>query len=456
MSEFTELKEEVLATAEQALKYVHDLSIPSAEIFVVKRSTTEVKSSKGKVETRDGIVKGVGIRVAVGKRVGFSSCTSFNSDLIRSTLIEAFNIAKSSPENPRFPGFASSSKPGKDGLLDPDVISLDGEILGKQVTTLEKECVSVDERILGAEIEASADWGAFAVGTTEGVLEATLNTVHAVVVSALAFDKGERSGSFEVLLGRKAQDITGLGEKAAKNALKHLGSKPLGKAEVITTVWHPITAGMLYAYAFALGFNGGEACEKRNPLGTKLNEQIGTEGLTLIDDAQDPEKITTYAIDTEGVGTRNTTIVEKGVLKTFLFDRLYGETFGVGSTGNADRMGHTPFEEIPRIMPHKIIFAPGTKNLEKQIEECERAIYIEGNLMGIGHANYFTGDFSITATNAYLIEHGEIVRPLAPLSIAGNFYKSLKQIKTIGSDIIPNFNPVDAPTLTIEGLSISG
>ena len=123
------LRSEILEVADLALKYAKDMSIQTAEAYIIKNSLTEVKYSKGKTECRDGMLQGIGIHVAEGKKVGFATCAGFAADSIKSTLANAHKIAKNRPEDPRFSGFISESKPGKEGILDTNITELDSETL---------------------------------------------------------------------------------------------------------------------------------------------------------------------------------------------------------------------------------------------------------------------------------------------------------------------------------------
>ena len=104
-----DLRDKLLNIADTSIKYARDLNVPSAEVFVINQSLTTVSDDNGKVDSRDGIVQGAGIRVAVGKQLGFASCTGFEDDSIKSAIEQAHNVAKRSPENPMFPGFTPAA-----------------------------------------------------------------------------------------------------------------------------------------------------------------------------------------------------------------------------------------------------------------------------------------------------------------------------------------------------------
>ncbi|MCE7746858.1 MAG: TldD/PmbA family protein [Candidatus Heimdallarchaeota archaeon] len=450
------IRSELLEVADEVLKYSKDLNVPTAEAYIIKNSLTEIKYSKGKTECRDGMVQGVGIRVAVGKQVGFATCAGFAPESLKSSIENAYKIAKNSPEDTRFSGFVAESKPGKEGILDPEIVNLETETLIGQMANLVKECDIDDQRLVGADLEVGTGWGGFAVATTEGCLVSSMHTAHYGTIYAVTMGQGERSTAFDFKVGRTIQDLSGIGTYGIEKAFKHLGSSPLDGTVKIPTIWEPVSASMLLSTTFTVGLNGGTVVEKRNPLMNKLNEQIASKDFQLYDDGTNPKKIACSAVDAEGTNIRKTEIIKDGVLKGFLFDNFYGPIFGTGSTGNANRAEPTQYESLPNIGPNKLVIQPGQKNLEEIISGYDEAIYIEGFPMGMGHSNMITGDFSVTATNAYLVKKGEIVHPIKPVSIAGNFFKSLNDLDQIGSDMIDLPFPLESSTLAINNHTISG
>ncbi len=450
------IRSEILEVADSAIKYARDMNIPTAEAYVIKKSITSIDYSKGKTESRDGMVQGVGVRVADGKKVGFATCAGFSPESIKNSLENAYNIAKNRPEDPRFSGFVSDSKLGIEGVLDPEIPQLDTVAQVEKLKGLVDECDIDDQRIVATNLSAEVEWGGYAVATTEGCMVSSMNTIHVGSAYVVAMAEGDRSTAFDFIVGRSVQDFSNIGTNAIDRALKHLGSKPIGDTLKIPTIWHPLSASYLLSTALSTGLNGGTVVEKQNPLGSKLNEQIATPSLQLNDDGQIPTKPSTAAVDAEGTAIGKNEIIKDGILKSFLFDNFYGPAFGAKSTGNAHRNEPTEYESIPTIGPNKLIIEPGQKNLEEQISDCDKGIYIEGFPMGMGHSNMITGDFSVTATNAYLVEKGEIVYPVKPVSIAGNFFKSLMDIQEIGSDVIDLPFPLESTTLTIQNHTITG
>ncbi|MCG3220531.1 MAG: TldD/PmbA family protein, partial [Candidatus Heimdallarchaeota archaeon] len=375
---FDDLRERILNVTDSALKFSRDLNIPSAEVFVFNQSSTDLSDQNGKIEVKDGVKQGVGIRVAIGKKLGFASCSGFEADPIKTALQQAHSMAKVSPENPLFNGFTPDSKRSNEGKLDPKAFDLDATALGKNIDGINNQIDRSDKRIIAAYVGTSVDILGYAVGTTEGCLSSTLSTSTGVGAYIIAMEAGERkTGSWSVS-GREVQSLEGVGETAVKRALSGLGSKDFEGSEVLPTIWESRQASTFLLFPFMAGTSGSAFVEKRNPWKDKLDQHLAIEGLNVVDDGHDPEYNSTQAIDTEGTPLRQTQVVENGVLKSFLFNRMYGHAAGKESTGNARRQapGGAPFESLPSTFPNKLVVQNGSKTLEDQIKELDKGILV--------------------------------------------------------------------------------
>ena len=230
-----DIKNEMLTVADLCMKYSKELKIPEAEFYITKLSNTEIQHTKGKVQSRDGIISGIGIQVADGKKIGFSACSGFANDSIKNTLQQAYAIAKNRPEDPRFSGFVEENPPGKDGNLDSKIVNLTGEDILKQISDASKEAEKYDERVIGMTISATNIWGGHVIANTNGLTESSLNTVNYCFSDAVVIDKGERSVAFDILLGRTIQDVSKVVNNSVNMAMKHLVSKTLGESIIVPT-----------------------------------------------------------------------------------------------------------------------------------------------------------------------------------------------------------------------------
>ena len=319
-----------------------------------------------------------------------------------------------------------------------------------------------DDRII-AMAGCEVTWGGFAIGNSLGVQQASRSVSNSCGTYTMVIQGEEqRTGQEAIVTREKVFDITGLGEAAAKKAVSLLEAKKLDKTAQLPTLWVPWAAASYFLASLRQSVNGRPVVEKLSPLADKLNDKIAPLSLTLIDDGQNPAGISTEAIDGEGHPQSRTPIIEKGVLKQFLFDSYYGSIFGSESTGNASRGGgpfgpSLPYEVAPSIATTNLEVFPGTKSEEELIASIDgQALLIADIPIGIFHSDVSTGEFSAVASSVFLIEAGEKQYPLQPISVAGNFYDGLKKLREIGAnrEITPFGMAISS--LIFDGFSIVG
>ncbi len=255
---------------------------------------------------------------------------------------------------------------------------------------------------------------------------------------------------------RKLLDFSEVGTKAAERAVKMLDAKPFGKSLKITTVWENVAIENLLKLMVGSAVSGRNVQEGgKSFFEGKKNESVANDVVTIVDDGQLPEGLMTFKTDMEGVPSQSTTLIEKGILKNYIYDSYSAFQEERQSTGNANRQWPEPFLHVPTVSTTNLVLKAGTKNLDGLVERVDEGILITDFVMGVGHSNKITGEFSVVAPNAFFVKSGEIKHPLEPVTVAGNFFNSLKKMTDIGSD--PKVTSVGKiPSLTIEDLTVSG
>jgi len=188
----------------------------------------------------------------------------------------------------------------------------------------------------------------------------------------------------------------------------------------------------------------------------KLGSQVASSSLSIIDDGTLPDGIGTSKFDDEGVPRQSTTIIEKGVLLSFLYDNYTAKRENRESTGNAKRgWWATPaYANQPFISPSNLVLKPSKGDLHDLISELNDGVLVRGSLIGASHSNVVTGDFSVTAENAFKIENGEVAYPIKACTVAGNFYEALNNVIAIGSDL-KMFENVICPSIIVDKIVVS-
>lgn len=458
--EFENLKDELLSAVDSSLKYARTIdSDADFEVYVYYENRTQVSINQGVVDASDVIVEGNAVRVAKQKSISFASSSGISTDRIRRSINEAIASLKTlSIKDERFKGFCEPKPPGNEGTLAKEILSLDKEELVNYASNMVKEGQKFDKRIHAVGSECGAEWGGFAVGNTLGVQQASRGVTNGFEVYCIAIDGEERRTSFEFDLDReKLIKPAGYGTKAAQKAVSLLGAKKLNKTGIFPTLWTPIPAAAFIYASLAQSAMGNNVVEGRSPLSDKIGKNISSSKLTIIDDGQKPSGINTDAIDAEGYPQQKNTLLEQGRLEQFLFDTYYANIRNRESTGNSVRSGRTlPYEVSPNIRPKNLDVKPGNKNLDDLMNSVSgQAIMIVDMPIGILHSNVSTGEFSAVAQSAFLVENGK-KSPIQPVSVSGNFYKGLKSLLNIGSDLEKTMFNVETPTLVFDGFSIVG
>lgn len=162
----------------------------------------------------------------------------------------------------------------------------------------------------------------------------------------------------------------------------------------------------------------------------KVGTVVASPLVTVIDDATIPHARGSYSFDDEGVAGQRTVLVENGVLKGYLYDRLSAMKDGCRSTGNGRRES---YHAKPIVRMTNTLIAPGDTSPESIIREAERGLLVKK--MGGGQVNTVTGDFVFEVSEGYLIENGVVGEPVRGATLTGNGPEVLKKVTKIGSDL---------------------
>jgi len=163
-----------------------------------------------------------------------------------------------------------------------------------------------------------------------------------------------------------------------------------------------------------------------------------------------PKGLGSAPFDGEGVPTQETRLINQGELKTFFYNTYTANKGKTKSTGNAARGS---YQGLPGIGPTNLYIEAGKNSHEEIIKSITKGLYLV-RIMGAHTANPISGDFSFGAAGI-LIENGQLTHPVRSITIAGNLIDLLKHLKAVGSDL-RFFSSIGAPTLLLEGISISG
>jgi len=218
-------------------------------------------------------------------------------------------------------------------------------------------------------------------------------------------------------------------EVATKRSLLMLSARkaPMGRMPVVLS---SEAGGTMIHEAIGHGLEADLAQEGLSVYSGRIGESVASSLITVVDDPTLPTKRGSYAFDDEGMPSQKTLLVEEGVLKGYLYDRLTALKDGVQSTGNGRRESYQ-HKPIPRMSNTMIL--PGKMKPEEIVHSVEKGLLVRK--MGGGQVNTVNGDFVFEVSEGYLIEKGSVAEPVRGAILTGNGPQILKEIDMIGDDL---------------------
>jgi len=431
----------------KCLKYGAD----EAEVYLQSTRNLSIQVLNSEIETiEEASSHGVGFRVFVENKMGFSHCNDFSNNALEDTIKRAIAFARltSPDENNILPDDTGMTE--VQGLFDPSIAGISMEEKIDMALRLEELAMS-DHRITKSSGSgfSESETEVF-IANSRGQSKSYKSGGCGIGVSVVA-EKGEQKNTGgEYCSRRQFSDLKKLEDvaaKAAQDAYEMLDPQMVGtqKAAVIfdTDVGRSLLGGVIGA------LNGERVLQGASFLKDSMNEKITSELLTIIDDGTKEKGLASAPFDGEGVPTRKNTLIENGVLKSFIYNTNAAKRAGTLSTGNASRRG---FTSLPGIGTHNVYLLPGNHTRNEIIAATTRGLLLKG-LTGYG-INSVNGNFSGGASG-FWIENGKISHPVKGLTIAGKASDILNDIDMMGTDIDMN-DTFASPTFRVREMQIGG
>lgn len=442
---------DIKETAERYVAECLKKGADAAEVYIESGRRLSVRIRNGEIETvQESASHGAGFRVFVKNAMAFA----YSNDLSAGTCGEAIAraVAFARITTPETSNILPEDKTVGDvvDLHDPEIekIPLDRKIglaLRAEELALKDPAVTLSGGAGYGEGE-----GRIVLANSHGLLKSYQSTSCSFGVSVVATKDDERSSGGESCGRRFFSDlkpVEEVAERAAWKARVMLGTRPV-KTQRAAVIFDPDVAFALLGGILG-SVNGERVLQKASFLAGMIDQKIGTDLLTLIDDGLRPKGPASAPFDGEGVPQQVRTIVEKGVLRGFMYNTIAAARAGVQSTGNASRGG---FTSLPGIGPHNFYMAAGPNTPEDIIQATERGLLVR-EVTGYG-INPVTGHFSGGAAG-FWIENGKILHPVRGLTIAATAAEMLEGIDMLGNDLDLD-RRMTAPTFRIRDMQIGG
>ena len=423
----------------------------------VARDGNEFSTSvrMGQVETlKESGGCSVGLRVFAGQRTASTYASDLSAESLDRMVKSAVELAKITSEDPNagLPDPAELGKLTTDLKLHyDDVWELPPAERIDYARRAEKAALETDKR-LGNSDSASFDCssGKTAFANSLGFLGESRGTscsVSAVPIAVAEDGSMQRDGWFA-----RSRSIANLespeavGKEAARRALLRLGARKMPTQQVPIVYDPQMSRGLLEEVFDAI--TGDAVWRQASFLAGKIGLQVAGDNVTIVDDSTIPGGFGSSPFDGEGLPSRRTVVVEKGILKSYLLNTYTARKLGMRSTGNASR----PVAGNPGISSGNFFLQKGEFTPQQILGDIKNGFYVT-DIFGFG-VNTVTGDYSQGASGLW-IQNGELAFPVEEVTVAGNLKDMLRNISMIGTDLEFRGSTA-APTIRIEGMTVGG
>lgn len=443
------------ALAEWALGVARRSGATAAEVLCVSAESLAAGVRLGEVEKlKSSRERRVGIRVFVGQSSATASTAELEREGLEDFIAHTVGLARLTAPDPLagLPDAAlhPASFPDLE-LADNERGIVDADTALAIARRAERAALSADPRIKnseGAEFDSGRYYIMFA--NSQGFAGEYEGTSFNLGVAPIAqSDNGAMQQGYWYTANRhfgKLEDAEAVGAMAAKRALRRLGARKIKTARAPVVFDPDMAASLLRALAGAA--SGPSLYKGASFLVGKLGERIASPLVTIYDDGIMKGGLGSKPFDGEGLATNRKSLVEQGVLKTYLLDCYSARKLKLEPTGNAARS----VGDAPTVSPTNLYLEVGGHSPQEIIATVKNGLYVT-ELIGFG-VNAVTGDYSRGAGGLW-IENGELAYPVQEITIAGNLKDMFQSIEMIGNDLHWR-SAVVSPTLKIAEMMIAG
>jgi PmbA protein len=424
-----------------------------AEVYVRSSKYLNVEVKDRQVDTlerSDSI--GYSVRVFKDRRLGFSYST--NPADIHSVARNAVEVSQFT-EPDEYSGLPAGSALSEVVVYDSSVTSLHEKDAIDMVLSMEHAAFMKDSRIR----KTRSTSGSFGIGRTRiinsrGVDLDFSSTACSAHMMAIAEESNESQMGWEYQGSRFLKDISfeEIGRNAAGRALQLLGAEKISPTKGSVLFDPSVAAEFLGILSSALSSEAVQ--KKKSMLAGKIGEAIISSRLNLIDSGLLHGKLGSRPSDDEGVATSQKILIEKGILKRYLYNTYTSRKDHTISTGNAVRGG---FAGLPAVGPTNLFVVAASdeyaSGLPVLMKAMNKGIYVT-ETMGMHTANPISGEYSVGVSGLW-IENGEIVHPVKEAVISGNILQLFKNILLVGDDL-RFYGNIGTSHLLAEDIDISG
>ena len=423
------------ADLDTAMNELMSHSLDLGELYFQHTKSESWALDDGKV--KDGafsVDRGVGVRAVTGEKTGFAYADSIELPSLLQAARAARGIAKSGQDGHVR---AASSVTAEDRFVAIDPIGgLDEASKVDLLRRVEDVARKADPRVIEVNVRLSCNADTSLVLSSDGVMAGDIRPLIRLDVSVIVEDKGRRERGSSGGGGRRALSYLleddrcyGFAREAVRQALVNLEAvdAPAGPMPVVLGPGWP---AVLLHEAVGHGLEGDFNRKGSSAYANRVGERVASELCTVVDDGTLADRRGSLTTDDEGTPTQRTTLIENGILKGYLQDKMNAGLMNSASTGNARRQSYAHLP-MPR-MTNTFMLA-GPHDPEEILASVKNGIYAVN--FGGGQVDITSGRFVFSSTEAYLIENGKATVPVRGATLIGNGPDVMNRVSMVGNDL---------------------
>jgi len=386
------------------------------------------------------IDRGVGVRALSGTATGFAYSQDIDADALKKAIAAARSVGRTGEAVSAAVSTAAASPVATQRLYEPlDPLSqLEPAHKVAILEAVDAEARRQDPRIREVVVRLSGTYQIILVASEDGAINADVRPLVRLDVSVIAEDGTRREQGFAggggrqeyaLFLENDKQLALEYAREAARLALVNLQASP-APAGVMPVVLGPGWPGVLLHEAIGHGLEGDFNRKGSSTFSGRLGERVATPLCTVVDDGTLPQRRGSLNVDDEGTPTQCNVLIEEGVLRMYMQDKLNARLMGVAPTGNGRRESYA-YVPMPRMTNTYML--PGQHTHDEIIASVDRGLYAV-NFEG-GQVDITSGKFVFSMSEAYLIENGKITRPVKGAMLIGHGPEVLTKVSMVGNDL---------------------
>jgi TldD protein len=441
-----------------------------ADLYFEYRTNESVSLEEGMVKKAvKSVGQGVGVRAVAEEKTGYA----YSDEITLKNLEESARMARYIADD----STSGKSVSVKSGVTRPDLYPIKTPVsditIQEKIDLLNRIDIlarQYDPRITKVMASFSSEHKVILIVTSDGIIMGDVQPLSRLNVTCIAEENGNRQvgsyggggrGEYSFFLENgRFEEYT---KEAARQAILNLSAvaAPAGTMDVVLGPGWP---GILLHEAIGHGLEGDFNRKKTSAFTDLIGKPVASELCTVVDDGTIPGRRGSLNVDDEGTPTHRTVLIEKGILKGYLQDKLNAKLMGTAPTGNGRRES---FMHIPMPRMTNTFMLAGESDPNEIIRSVRNGLYAVS--FGGGQVDITSGKFVFSASEAYRIQDGKVTSPVKGATLIGNGPDVLKRVTMVGSDLKLDAGVgtcgkdgqsvpvgVGLPTIKINGITVGG